>query len=319
MLSTVISTVYSMSKHNCSKYEYFWKAGAFLFSFLLKTDAKGWVGCYNKNILNEFHMTRDYTYTRLVDRVFLKHVDHQDLDQQERNEKSSCCCRRGCILSCCSSCFSHQPMVNYVVRMVDFIRVVVDIRRVRVRRVLDTLVGYAVRWMGLGGVVRVEVWPQQGGWVRSPGLIPPGHIDSCGWLGAGVVSHLECHLHVVGGAVAAGLAVQVTARRRRDEVVVLARFELHPAWGGGERPECDGKVHQLLRLVADGDDARVGAGDPTRVVLFFGHGVDDVALRVGVARPVHRADDVDLVVLPWLVALVDVDDVVCVVDPENWI
>lgn len=103
------------------------------------------------------------------------------------------------------------------------------------------------------------------------------------------------------------------------EVVIVSWEELESARGRRERPECDGEVHELLRLVADRDDPRVRVRDATRLVLCLAHVVDDELLRLVVerARLVHRTDDVHLVVLERQVALVHVDYVVRVVDPES--
>jgi len=167
----------------------------------------------------------------------------------------------------------------------------------------------------------------------------PGHVDCrrpCQRpTAAAVVGHFECHLHVVGGAMTAHSPVEVVVAGSGDEVVVFARLELHAARSGCERPKGDGEVHQLVRFVADGNDARVLASDPASLVLLFGHAVNDVLLHVLGGRTnncgggrilggwlllllsVDRTDDVDLVVFPRLVAPVDVDDVVSVIDPED--
>ena len=47
--------------------------------------------------------------------------------------------------------------------------------------------------------------------------------------------------------------------------------------------------------------------------------VDDITLCGGVARPVHRADYVDLVMFPGFVPPVHVNDVVGIVYPEDWV
>lgn len=85
-----------------------------------------------------------------------------------------------------------------------------------------------------------------------------------------------------------------------------------------KRPKGDGEEHHLLRLVADGDDPRIGVRDATRLVLDLGDVVDDVLLCfvVECARLVRRTDDVHLIVLERQVALVDVDYMVSVVYPE---
>jgi len=112
--------------------------------------------------------------------------------------------------------------------------------------------------------------------------------------------------------------VQVISRRCGDEVVILSGSEFKSAGLRRERAEGDGEVHELVRLVANGDDSRIGIGYTTRVVLLLGHVVDDVLLGVILVRSrrVNRADDVHLVVLERDVVLVDVDYVVRVVYPE---
>ena len=107
--------------------------------------------------------------------------------------------------------------------------------------------------------------------------------------------------------------------RLTDEVVILSGSELESTGLRCEWAEGDGEVHELVRLVAHGDDTWIGIGYATCVVLFFGYVVDDVLLSVVLVRPrcVHRADDVHLVVLERNVVLVYVDDVVRVVYPES--
>ena len=61
-------------------------------------------------------------------------------------------------------------------------------------------------------------------------------------------------------------------------------------------------------------------GDATRFILVFGRAVNDgslFVLRGQVALPVNRAYDVDLIILPGLVALVDVNDVVGFIDAKD--
>ena len=72
-----------------------------------------------------------------------------------------------------------------------------------------------------------------------------------------------------------------------------------------------------MRLVADGHDGRLGVGDAARVKLLPADTVDDVLLRVLDARLGDGADDVGLVVLPRLVADIDINDVIGVVQPEH--
>ena len=146
---------------------------------------------------------------------------------------------------------------------------------------------------------------------------PPGGTT----LGLAVVvgGNLEPHLHVVSRAPAADPSVKIPGRRGGDEVVVFPRLELHASGSWGKAAEGYGEVHELVRLVALGDHSRVGVGDPARVELLLADTVDDVPLNVlpSGTSPVQGTDYIDLVILPWLVAVVDIDDVVCVVYAED--
>ena len=137
----------------------------------------------------------------------------------------------------------------------------------------------------------------------------------------GVISHLESHFHVMRGATASHPLVEVVARGRGDKVVVLARGELHAARGGGEGSEGDGEVHELMRFVAYGNDSRVGLSDATGLELVFGHAVNNGLFFVLVSplriTPIDGTNDVHLIVLPRLVAAVDVDDMVGVINAKD--
>lgn len=104
-----------------------------------------------------------------------------------------------------------------------------------------------------------------------------------------------------------------------NEIVIVAGQELQTARLRRERPERDREEHELLRLIADGNDARIRVRNAARLVLHFADIVDDVLLRFVVerARLVDRTDDVHLVVLERQIALVHVDDVIGVVDAET--
>ncbi len=110
-------------------------------------------------------------------------------------------------------------------------------------------------------------------------------------LGLRIVRHVEDHLHVVGGAVAAHLTVQVPGVGGGDEVVGVARLELQPTRGGAEGPEGDGEVEEPLGPVADGHNLGPGTGDPAVHVLLSAHAVDNMLL-LGVGT-----DEVQLVIL----------------------
>lgn len=95
--------------------------------------------------------------------------------------------------------------------------------------------------------------------------------------------------------------------------------KLEAARSGCEGSKSDGEVHQLMRPITHGNDFRIGLGDATRVILFFGHTINDVFFLQGFAdaRLVDGADYVDLVVLPGMIAAIDVDDVVGAIDAKE--
>ena len=124
--------------------------------------------------------------------------------------------------------------------------------------------------------------------------------------------HLEDHLHVVGGAEAPDPPVEIPPGGGGDEVVVLTGSELQTSRRGTEVPEGDGEVLELLRLVADGHNLGSGTCHTTGLELVLADAVDDVLLQ-----RVLGTDDIELVVLPGEVAVVDVHDVVGVVYPED--
>lgn len=133
---------------------------------------------------------------------------------------------------------------------------------------------------------------RRGGTRRRDG--PPPRNGGGRWRRGGLrrAPHLEHDLHVVRGAPAAYSPVEVVAGGRRDEVVVVPGEELQTAGLWRKRPERDGEVHQLVGLIADGDDARVGVRYPARVVLVFRYVVDYVLFHFFVAGPwdVHGAN-----------------------------
>merc|ERR1719394_2158474 len=83
---------------------------------------------------------------------------------------------------------------------------------------------------------------------------------------------------------------------------------------GGEGSEGEGEVHEGARSVADGHYPRPGTGNPAVLELLLLHAVDDVLLLL-LALLRHWADDVHLVVLPSLVALVHCDNRILVAQP----
>ena len=140
----------------------------------------------------------------------------------------------------------------------------------------------------------------------------------------GVISHLESHFHVMWGATASHSLVEVVARGRRDEVVVLPGGELHAPRGGGEGSKGDSEIHELMGLVAYGNHSRVRLGDATGLELIFGHAVNNRLFFVlmkgtwtwaGLA--IDWTNDVHLIVLPRLVAGIDVNDMVGIINAKD--
>ena len=134
-----------------------------------------------------------------------------------------------------------------------------------------------------------------------------------------VVGHLEDHLHVVRGAASANTTMKIFGCGGWNEIIILAGSEFKTARGGGKWSEGDGEVHQPVRLVANGNNLRLGVGDSARVKLLAAYAVDDVRFRISHTRFWDWTDDVDLVVLPRLVARVDIDNVIGVVKSEHWV
>ena len=73
-----------------------------------------------------------------------------------------------------------------------------------------------------------------------------------------------------------------------------------------------------MRPITNGNYFRARLGDATRVVLLLGHAIDDVLLLCGLGDAwfVNRAYYVDLIILPRVIATIDVDDVVCTIDTK---
>ena len=139
-------------------------------------------------------------------------------------------------------------------------------------------------------------------------------LDQIIFLFHPVISHFEDHPHVVGGAVSPHPPVQVPPGGGGDEIIVLSRLELQAPWGGTERPERYGEVHEAFRLVTYGHYFRSVTGHSARLELLLRHAVHHVLL-LGVLG----ADQVELVILPREVPVVDIHDVICVVDAEEGI
>ena len=98
-----------------------------------------------------------------------------------------------------------------------------------------------------------------------------------------------------------------------------SKFEA--ARSGCEGSKSDGEVHELMRPITYGNDFRIGLGDATRVILLFRHTVNDVFFlqRVADARLVDGTDDVDLVVLPGVIAAIDINNIVGAIDAKQGI
>ena len=70
-----------------------------------------------------------------------------------------------------------------------------------------------------------------------------------------------------------------------------------------------------MRLVTNGNDPRIGFRNPTRLIFLFGYNINDVFFLqyiLGHSGFVGGTNDVDLVVLPRMVATVDLNDIVSV-------
>ena len=99
----------------------------------------------------------------------------------------------------------------------------------------------------------------------------------------------------------------------------MTRTKLEAARRRREGSESNGEVHELMRPITHGDDFRIGLSDATGVILFFRHTVNDVFFLQGFAdaRLVDGANNVHLVILPGVIAPIDVDDVVCAIDAKQ--
>lgn len=123
---------------------------------------------------------------------------------------------------------------------------------------------------------------------------------------------------MVSRAAATDATVKVVLARSRDEVVVLAGTKLQTPRLRSERSEGNGEIHELVRLVTHGDDARRRVSDPARVVLLLAHIIYNIFLSLLIAGVliIDWTDDIDLIILKGDIAFVDIYDVVCVVYPE---
>ena len=72
-----------------------------------------------------------------------------------------------------------------------------------------------------------------------------------------------------------------------------------------------------MGLVADGNNLGLGIGDAAGVKLLTADAVDNMSFWISNSWLRHRADDVDLVIFPWLISSIDINNVVSVVQPEH--
>ena len=61
--------------------------------------------------------------------------------------------------------------------------------------------------------------------------------------------------------------------------------------------------------------------DAARFILLLGHTVYDIGLNISLFSPwlVHGTYYIDLVILPWLIALIHINDMIGVINTEDWI
>jgi len=141
------------------------------------------------------------------------------------------------------------------------------------------------------------------------------HIDDIAFFS--VVSNFKDHLHIVGGTESTNFSVDIISVWGRDEINVLSRFELEASGDGTERPEGDGEVLEALRFVTNSHNLWSRVGYPAGIKLLLGDTVDHMFLL-----GVEWTDDVDLVVLPGKVSLVNIHNMLGVINPKyriGWI
>ena len=110
--------------------------------------------------------------------------------------------------------------------------------------------------------------------------------------------------------------MEVVRRGGGNKVVVLAWCKLHATRRRGEGAKCDGEIHEFMWFVTYRDDSGVWLRNATSLELIFGHAVNNglfFVLRTALSGPIDRANNVDLVILPRLIAPVDVDDMVGII------
>ena len=75
-----------------------------------------------------------------------------------------------------------------------------------------------------------------------------------------------------------------------------------------------------MRFVAHGNHSRIGLRDSARFVFVFGDTVNDGSFFIFIPEfpwTINRTNDVDLVILPRFIFVINVNDVVSVVYPED--
>lgn len=101
----------------------------------------------------------------------------------------------------------------------------------------------------------------------------------------------------------------------------MAGQKFQPARLWCERSKCYCEIHDFIRLVTHCNYPRIWICDAARFILVLGHIVYDILFHFFIARPwcVHGANQIHLIVFKLHIVSVHVDDVVCVVDAEDWV
>jgi len=146
-----------------------------------------------------------------------------------------------------------------------------------------------------------------GSWFHFPWLV---NIDGVCFFS--VVRHFEDHLHVVGRTEATNSFVNILAVRSWDEVNILSRLEFKSSRDWTERSECNCKELEALRLITNCHNFGFGVGNPAGIKFLFRYTVDHMFLL-----RVEWTDDVDLIVFPRKISLVDIHDMVGVVNSKH--
>ena len=99
----------------------------------------------------------------------------------------------------------------------------------------------------------------------------------------------------------------------------MSRSEFEATRGWRKRSKCDGEIHELVRPITNGNYFWARLCDATGVVLLLGHAIDDVLLLCGLGDAwfINGANYVDLIILPRVIATIDVNDIVCPIDAKH--